>query len=70
MTIATILVSHARCLAIGFSLARRGVPHRDPSGAAKYAKLHADMRQGTVELIDGDGEIIDRAWAPRLRTRW
>jgi hypothetical protein len=34
----------------------------------KYVKLYRDMRRGTVELIDGNGEIIDRAWAPR--TRW
>jgi hypothetical protein len=37
---------------------------------AKYAKLYRDMRQGTVELMDGEGKTVDRAWAPRLRTRW
>jgi hypothetical protein len=37
---------------------------------AVYAKLYRALRQGTVELIDGKGEVIDRAWAPRLRTRW
>jgi hypothetical protein len=36
----------------------------------KYAKVYRTMRQGTVELLDGKGETIDRAWAPRLRTRW
>jgi hypothetical protein len=37
---------------------------------AKYAKLYRDMRQGMIELMDGDGKTVDRAWAPRLRTRW
>jgi Domain of unknown function (DUF5348) len=37
---------------------------------AKYTKLHEVMRQGGVELIDADGKIVERAWAPRLRTRW
>jgi hypothetical protein len=36
---------------------------------AEYAKLYKAMRQGTVELFDGNGEIIDRSWAPRLRKR-
>ena len=35
-----------------------------------YAKLHYDMRQGAVELLDGDGKVVLRDWAPRLRTRW
>jgi hypothetical protein len=37
---------------------------------AKYAKLYQAMRQGAVELIDGEGKTMDRAWVPRLRTRW
>jgi hypothetical protein len=37
---------------------------------AKYAKLYADMRQGSVELFDGEGKTVKRDWAPRLRTRW
>jgi hypothetical protein len=37
---------------------------------AVYVKLHEAMRQGFVELIDGDGKKIERGWAPRLRTRW
>ena len=37
---------------------------------ARYAKLYREMRQGNVELFDGDGKAIDRAWAPRLCTRW
>jgi hypothetical protein len=36
---------------------------------AKYAKLYQGLRQGTVELIDSNGEVMDGAWAPRLRTR-
>jgi hypothetical protein len=37
---------------------------------AKYAKLYQAMRQGAVELINGEGKTMDRAWAPGLRTRW
>lgn len=37
---------------------------------AKYAKLHHDMRQGGVELIDPHGNRVAYDWAPRLRTRW
>ena len=37
---------------------------------AEYAKLYKAMRRGTVELFDGDGKIMDRSWAPRLRSRW
>jgi hypothetical protein len=37
---------------------------------ARYVKLYREMRQGMVELMDGDGKTVDRAWAPRLRTRW
>jgi hypothetical protein len=36
---------------------------------AEYAKIYKAMRQGTVELFDGDCKIVDRSWAPRLRTR-
>jgi hypothetical protein len=35
-----------------------------------YAKLHYAMRQGAVELLDGDGRTVLLDWAPRLRTRW
>ena len=29
---------------------------------AKYAKLFADMRQGSVELFDGEGKTVKRDW--------
>jgi len=29
---------------------------------AKYAKLHEALRQGQVELIDGDGKTVLRDW--------
>jgi hypothetical protein len=34
---------------------------------ALYAKLRKDMRQGMIELFDGDGKSVKRDWAPRLR---
>jgi hypothetical protein len=34
---------------------------------AIYVKLHKGMRQGMVELFDGDGKSVKRDWAPRLR---
>ena len=37
---------------------------------AEYAKLYKAMRQGTVELFVRNGEIMDRSWVPRLRSRW
>jgi hypothetical protein len=37
---------------------------------AEYAKLYKAMRQGTVELFDVDGNIMDRSWAPRKPRRW
>ena len=33
---------------------------------AIYAKLREGMRQGMVELFDGDGKSVKRDWAPRL----
>lgn len=36
----------------------------------QYRRLFVAMRQGGVELRDPSGEVVDRAWAPRLRTRW
>jgi hypothetical protein len=35
----------------------------------KYVKLYRAMRQGTVELFDGDGKIVDRSWAPQKPKR-
>ena len=37
---------------------------------AKYEKLHAEMRQGDVVLLDDEGKTIKWDWAPRLCTRW
>jgi len=37
---------------------------------AKYSKLHKAMRQGGVELLDGESKTVLRDWAPRLGTRW
>ena len=38
---------------------------------AIYARLHQDMRQGMVELFDGDGKSVKRDWAPpTLRMKW
>jgi hypothetical protein len=38
---------------------------------ALYAKLLKDMRQGMVELFDGDGKSVKRDWAPpTLRMKW
>jgi hypothetical protein len=51
-------------------------PHRvvfvgsEHEARAKFDKLHRDMRQGTVELVDDEGKTVKRDWAPRLRTRW
>jgi hypothetical protein len=36
----------------------------------KFAEIREWMRQGYVELVDEDGKIVERVWAPRLRTRW
>jgi hypothetical protein len=36
---------------------------------AEYVKLYKAMRQGTVELFDANGEIMDRSWAPRKPKR-
>lgn len=37
---------------------------------AKFQKLRIGLRQGEVCLWSPSGECIDRAWAPRLRSRW
>jgi hypothetical protein len=35
-----------------------------------YEKARSDMRQGGVQLISPNGEIVDSGWAPRVRSRW
>lgn len=37
---------------------------------AKFAKLKEALRQGEVRLTDPSGNVVDRCFAPRLRTRW
>jgi len=51
---------------------RRIVFRGKPDAArAKFHKIREALRQGLVELIDeSNGAILDRCWAPRLRTRW
>lgn len=29
-----------------------------------------ELRQGTVELLNADGEAVNRCSAPRLRSKW
>lgn len=36
----------------------------------RYAKEAEKMRQGKVELVNGQGATEDLQWAPRLRSRW
>ena len=36
----------------------------------RFKAVEAAMRQGGVVLVDPDGVVRARAWAPRLRTRW
>lgn len=36
----------------------------------RFKAVEAAMRQGGVVLVDPDGIVRARAWAPRLRTRW
>ncbi len=42
----------------------------DQDGRRLFATAEASMRQGGVVLVDPDGVVRARAWAPRLRTRW
>lgn len=35
-----------------------------------FDKIKRDLRQGEVRLLNPAGDVVDRAWAPRLRTRW
>ena len=50
---------------------REGDAHRkvfegtEEKARRKYDKLHAEMRQGGVELIDGDGKAVKRDRASR-----
>jgi len=50
---------------------REGDAHRkvfegtEEKARRKYDKLHAEMRQGGVELIDGDGKTVKRDRASR-----
>jgi hypothetical protein len=36
----------------------------------RFKAVEAAMRRGGVVLVDPDGVVRGRAWAPRLRTRW
>jgi hypothetical protein len=49
--------------------ARKVFAGTEEKARAEYAKLYKAMRQGTVELFDGNGEIIDRRWAPQKPKR-
>jgi hypothetical protein len=35
----------------------------------RFRQLHLDLRQGTVDLIDLNGRMVERSKGPRLRTR-
>lgn len=35
-----------------------------------FEEIKRDLRQGEVRLLNPAGEVVDSAWAPRLRTRW
>jgi hypothetical protein len=42
----------------------------EATARAKWQQLHLELRQGTVDLIDPDGRMVERSKRPRLRTRW
>ncbi len=42
----------------------------EQEGRRRFAAVSGAMRQGGVVLVDPDGVVRARAWAPRLRTRW
>ena len=49
----------------------RNVFAGDETGArTAYEYWRTAIRQGGVELRDPERRVVQRVWAPRLRTRW
>lgn len=46
------------------------ITNDEEAARTKFKQISESLRQGDVRLLDPAGNVVERTWAPRLRTRW